>query len=51
MRDQVGARKVEEFMSYYDRCSMEMRTVKFIRGFLLLLAIYLVTENHTYRIT
>jgi hypothetical protein len=38
MRDQVGANKVEEIMRHYDRCSMEIWTVKFavVRGFLLL---------------
>jgi hypothetical protein len=41
MRDQVGTNKVEEFMSYYDRCSMEMWTVKFmVLGVFLLLGVY-----------
>jgi hypothetical protein len=38
MRDQVGAKKVEEIMRHYDQCSMEIWTVKFVlfAAFLLL---------------
>lgn len=41
MRDQVGANKIGEFMSHYDRYSMELWTVKFmVIGVFLLLGVY-----------
>ncbi|MEQ1621646.1 MAG: hypothetical protein ABL919_09580 [Methylococcales bacterium] len=30
MRDQVGARKVDEFMNHYNRWAMDMWTMKFM---------------------
>ena len=41
MRDQVGANKIEEIMTHYDRCSMEEWAVKFaVIGVFLLLGVY-----------
>ncbi len=41
MRDQVGANKIEEIMTHYDRCLMEEWTVKFaVIGVFLLLGVY-----------
>lgn len=41
MRDQVGANKIEEIMTHYDRCSMEEWMVKFVLiGMFLLLGVY-----------
>lgn len=40
MRDQVGANKIEEIMTHYDRCSMEMWLVKFVLIGGVLLGIY-----------
>jgi hypothetical protein len=37
MRDQVGANKIEEIMTHFDRCSMEMWGMK-----VLLLAVFLL---------
>lgn len=40
MCDQAGAHKVEEFMSYYHRCTMEMWAMKFmVVGVFLLLGV------------
>jgi len=41
MRDQVGANKIEEIMTHYDRCSMDEWMVKFaVVGMFLLLGVY-----------
>jgi predicted nucleic acid-binding Zn ribbon protein len=40
MQDQVGANKIEAIMSHYDRCSIDMWTMKFmVIGALLLLVV------------
>ncbi len=41
MRDQVGANKIEEIMTHYDRCSMDEWMVKFVLiGVFLLVGVY-----------
>ncbi len=41
MQDQVGRHKVDEIMSHYDYCSIDMWTVKFmVVGVFLLLGVY-----------
>jgi predicted nucleic acid-binding Zn ribbon protein len=41
MRDQVGANKIEEIMTHYDRCSMDEWMVNFVLiGVFLLVGVY-----------